>query len=86
MQSCKAIVTVYNKDDQTDSYELNGVYYGDGRVECLKEGIPLAIDPDVYNDDDPKRMFRPDTNRWTRWIVRSLVLDPKALKKEVKTP
>lgn len=84
-------VAVSHIDPKTDSciYRGNGVYYGNGRVVftvTVPAGkLTLEIDPECFNEDDPKRCIRVDKECWSKYRVRSIIIDSRAVLKKAKS-
>lgn len=81
--SCPANVTILDQDG--NEYLCLGRYYGDGRILAAHEGKRLLVDPANYREDDPKRMFDYDRLKWTRYRVKSVILDAAAIRKTGST-
>ena len=69
-------------------YRGIGVYYGNGRLiftAVVPEGkIEYEIDPECFNEEDPKRCIRVDNNKWSRYRLRSSIVDSRAFLKALK--
>ncbi len=90
MVPVKVTVVNINDDPLKDPcvYSGTGVYYGDGRlvftVKVPEGKLELEIDPACFNDEDPKRCIRTDKEQWSKYRVRSTVVDSRAVLKAAK--
>jgi hypothetical protein len=84
-------VTIIDIDETRDThiYGGTGVYYGDGRIvftATVPEGkIEYEIDPERFNEEDPKRCIRVDNNKWSRYRLRSSLVDSRVFLKMQKS-
>lgn len=76
-----AQVIIMDIDDETEEHVCQGRYYGDGRVAVKYKKSWLGVDPDEYHPDDPKRLFIVKTGEWSRFRIRSVILDSKAIRR-----
>lgn len=76
---CPANVTIINKDEV--EHLCPGRYHGDGRITCTYKGRTLMVDPEWYYPKDARRLFIFGESKWSKWYVKSVVLDAKHLRK-----
>lgn len=75
MIKAEAVVTIVDRHDPDDpGTRHRGRYWGDGRMACYLEDHILVIDPENYNETDPKRLLNHNTGSWTKFRVKSVVL------------
>jgi hypothetical protein len=77
--NCPAIVTIIDRNE--NEYTCKGRYYGDGRIICEHNNRLLMVDPSCYNDEDPKRLFDCDKDTWTKYRIKSVLLDSRFIRK-----
>lgn len=80
MKSCPANIVLIDKTG-TDEIECKGKYYADGRLFCKIGTRELYYDPQYPYSKDPKRLLLIDTEKWSRFCVKSVILDPKHIRK-----
>jgi hypothetical protein len=71
-------------ENENEEYVCRGQYYGDGRVAARYKEHWLAVDPDSYHSDDPKRLFIVKSGEWSRFRIRSVILDSKAIRRKAE--
>ena len=78
-------ITVINRFTEDDSciYHGHGVQYAGGRIEFtakVKEGeTKFELDPAEFNEEDPKRCIATERNVWSKYRVRSIIVDSKKI-------
>ena len=75
----QVIITDY--EDLDEEYVCTGRYYGDGRVAVKYKKHWLAVNPECYHPEDPKRLYVVKTGDWSRFRIRSVILDSKAIRR-----
>jgi len=78
-----AKVTITDFEDETEEYACAGQYYGTGYILVKYRGRDLAVDPECFHPKDPKRLFIVRSGEWSRFRVRSIILDSKAIRKKL---
>jgi hypothetical protein len=76
-----ANVVIVDKDNEDEKYECKAEYYGTGHLVVTYKGKQLGIDPDNFHSKDPKRLYIVRSGEWSRFRVRSIILDSKAIRK-----
>lgn len=76
-----AEITITDFEDYDEEYICTGQYYGTGYILVIYRGRELAFDPDSFHPKDPKRLFIVRSGEWSRFRVRSIILDSKAIRK-----
>jgi|GEM_PF-4091578 len=80
MKSCPANVTLIDKTG-TDEIECKGRYYADGRLLVEVGPRQMLYDPQHPFPEDAKRLYLLDTEKWSRFCIKSILLDPKYIRK-----
>jgi hypothetical protein len=79
MTSAQVKVTVVNINLEKDSciYHGSGVYFGNGRLVFTAKApegtLNLEIDPECFNEEDPKRCICGD--KWSKYRIRSIIIN-----------
>jgi hypothetical protein len=97
MRSCACYVEVLDTSTWVpgvegydgDIYRVKGVYSSNGKITCTlkldKTPIKyLEFSPDHMWPDDPKRLFNAVTEKWTKYRIKSIILDANAIKRAAK--
>lgn len=77
--NCPARVTIEDRDG--NEFRCLGRYYGNGRILCSYNERLLMCDPECYHEDDPKRLFDYDKDVWTRYRIKSVILESTFIRK-----
>ncbi len=77
--NCPAKVCIEDRDG--NEFICLGRYYGDGRIICTHNERLLMCDPSCYHDDDPKRLFYHDKDTWSKYRIKSVILDSRFIRK-----
>lgn len=77
MTNCPAKVAIVDSEDNV--FECPGRFYFDGKILCIHEGQRLLVDPEWYHKKDPKRLMIYNAGKWSRFRVKSVLLDSKAV-------
>ena len=77
-----AQVIITDFEDFDEEHVCTGQYYGTGYILVKYRGRELAVDPECFHPKDPKRLFIVRTGDWSRFRVRSIILDSKAILKK----
>lgn len=81
----KTPVKVSVCDVTEEIFKGRGLYYTDGRLKCVIDEFDglLEINPLSYNQKNPRRLLYTDTNgdqRWSKFYLRSMLMDVKPVK------
>ncbi len=76
-----ADIVIIDTDDE-EEYNCKGRYYGDGRILVDYKGHWLGVDPECYHSQDPKLLFIVKNGKWSRFRIRSVIIDSKAIRKK----
>lgn len=79
-----AEIVITDINDYDEEYACKGRYYGDGRILVRYNKSWLGVDPECYHPDDPKRLFIVKSGNWSRFRIRSVLLNSKAILKRAK--
>ncbi len=80
MKSCPANIVLIDKNGR-EEFECTGRYYSDGRLLVDVGTRQLLYDPQHLCPEDSKRLFLLDTEKWSKFEVKSILLDPKYIRK-----
>lgn len=83
MKKHPVFITVCDQKD-IEQHKTHGMMFTDGSLVCRVDGLELELDAHALYAKNPKRFMYRDANgdfRWSRWYVRSIVLDQKPVKK-----
>lgn len=83
--STLAQVIIVDMDDDKEEYVCAGQYYGTGFIIVTYKGRELAFDPTDFHPKDPKRLYIVKSETWSRFRVRSIILDSKSILKTGKS-
>jgi hypothetical protein len=80
VENCPANIVI--RDDKDGKvYECKGRYYGDGRVLVQHGDRMLMCDPACFDEDNPKRLFDYNKDRWTKFSLVSILLVASFIRK-----
>jgi hypothetical protein len=77
-----ASITITDFENDDEEYTCAGQYWGTGYTLVKYRGRELAFDPDNMHAKDPKRLFIVRTSEWSRFRIRSIILDSKSICKK----
>jgi hypothetical protein len=80
MKSCPANVVIIDKYGK-EEFECKGRYYADGRLLCQVGERQMLYDPQHPYDEDLKRLFLIDTEKWSKFCIKSVILDSRYIRK-----
>ncbi len=80
MKVCPANFVLISKDG-VDEFKCKGKYQSDGTVLCTVGDRELALDPKDLHPEDPKRLYIVETGKWSRFEIKSIILDSNHIRK-----
>ena len=83
MTGVPVLVVVCLKDD-SEVFKSRGILSLDGSLVCRVDDVELELDANAMYPRNPKRLMYVDEAgdyRWSRYYVRSIILDQKPVKR-----